>query len=328
MTLSTATNPLTAPLPPPSHSQTTVSAAQNALSRFATPGNAILTGGAGSLALATARALLEHGTTALTLLDLPSTLSSPVSTAAISTLRVDFPAVPIHTLPVNVTSASEVTRAFAEASALMDNRIDMLACFAGVVGCTPALDMGVDEWRRTIDVNLTGSFLCAQAAARHMVVQNEKRRPEIERAASPASRLAGAASDAVQGGSMMRHNGIPSYAILFTSSISAHATNYPQPQSAYNASKTALQSLTKSLAAEWCVHGIRVNSVSPGYLDTTLNAGDGLSGVRAAWAQKCPMGRMGAVEEVVGIVVGLMSPRAGRYVTGSDVIVDGGTLCF
>ena len=59
--------------------------------------------------------------------------------------------------------------------------------------------------------------------------------------------------------------------IVFLASISAHRTNYPQPQAAYNASKAALLSLKYSLAAEWAVHGIRVNSISPGYMDTLLN---------------------------------------------------------
>ena len=116
--------------------------------------------------------------------------------------------------------------------------------------------------------------------------------------------------------------------ILFTASISAHTTNWPQPQSAYNVSKAGVSHLTKNLAAEWAVHGIRVNCISPGYVDTVLNAGDKLKEVREIWASRCPMGRMGDIEEITGPVVLLCSKRAGRYMTGAELLVDGGALCF
>lgn len=115
--------------------------------------------------------------------------------------------------------------------------------------------------------------------------------------------------------------------ILFLASISAHRTNYPQPQAAYNASKAALLALKYSLAAEWAVHGIRVNSVSPGYMDTVLNEGDGLMEARRTWAQRNPMGRMGKPEELAGVVV-LLCSQAGGYVNGADFVVDGGQCCF
>ena len=115
---------------------------------------------------------------------------------------------------------------------------------------------------------------------------------------------------------------------MFTASISAHHVNYPQPQAAYNVSKIGVTHLTRNLAAEWAVHGIRVNCISPGYLDTVLNAGDNLKDVRNVWASRCPMGRMGDVDEITPSVVLLSSKRAGRYITGTDLIVDGGAMCF
>jgi sorbose reductase len=116
--------------------------------------------------------------------------------------------------------------------------------------------------------------------------------------------------------------------IVLTASISAHHTNFPQPQVAYNVSKAAVVHLTKNLAVEWAVHGIRVNCVSPGYMDTILNAGDNLKAIRNIWATNNPMGRMGDVEEVSGAFVMLNSRRAARYVTGADLIVDGGAMCL
>ena len=111
--------------------------------------------------------------------------------------------------------------------------------------------------------------------------------------------------------------------IVLAASVSAHRVNFPQPQAPYNASKAGVRALARSLAAEWAVHGVRVNSVSPGYMDTVLNAGDGLAGLRAAWADRCPLGRMGVPDELAGVVVMLVS-RAGNYVTGADLLVDGG----
>lgn len=285
MTLSTATNPLTAPLPPiPS-----TIPADRALARFAVPGNCILTGGAGTLALASARALLEHGASGICLFDLPSTLAS--SAKAITTLQTDFPDRRITTQECNVTDPASVETAFATTAAKL-GPISTLCCFAGIVGCVHSVDALAAQFRNVVDVNLTGSFLCAQAAAKHM-------------------------RETGKGGS-----------ILFTASISAHQTNFPQPQVAYNVSKAGVAHMTKNLAAEWAVHGVRVNCVSPGYLDTVLNAGENLRVVRDMWAGRSPMGRMGDVEEVVGAVVMLSSPRAGRYMTGSEIVVDGGALCL
>lgn len=115
--------------------------------------------------------------------------------------------------------------------------------------------------------------------------------------------------------------------IVFIASISAHRTNFPQPQAAYNASKAALLSLKTSLAAEWARYGIRVNTISPGYMDTVLNEGDGLEEARRTWTGRNPMGRMGKPEELTGPVVMLCS-GAGSYITGADLVVDGGQICF
>jgi sorbose reductase len=285
MTLSTASSPLTALL---QALPSSLSWEERAKARFACPGNAVITGGAGTLALASVRALLEHGSNQVTLLDLPATLKA--SKIAITALSADFPFAKVYQFPVDVTSEDAVSSAFASAHSAMGS-INMLLCFAGIVGCVPSIDVTASAFEKVINVNLTGSFLCAQAAARFMIGNG--------------------------GGS-----------ILFTASISAHATNYPQPQAAYNVSKAGVLHLTKNLAAEWAVHGIRVNVISPGYMDTVLNAGENLQMVRDVWASRNPMGRMGDIEEITGPVVLLMSPRGGRYITGANLTVDGGAMCF
>ena len=234
----------------------------------------------------TARALLEHGLAGLALFDLDPTHSQ----VEIDELRKDFPETPILAIKINVTNAEQLQNAV-EVVARELGCVTIMCCFAGVVGCTHAIEMSPEEWKRTLDINTTGAFFSAQAAARQMIKSGT-------------------------GGS-----------IVLTASISAHRTNYPQPQAAYNASKAALISLKSSLAAEWAVHGIRVNTISPGYMDTILNAGDGIEEARKTWAARNPMGRMGVPQELTGIVV-LLCSSAGSYMNGADFVIDGGQTCF
>lgn len=123
-----------------------------------------MTGGAGTLALINARALLEHGLSGLALFDLhPSH-----ATAEIFALRTDFPHATILTESVNVTDAAQVQMAVDRAAQELGS-IDILICFAGVVGCQHAVEMTPDEWKRTLDINTTGAFFCAQAVARYVL---------------------------------------------------------------------------------------------------------------------------------------------------------------
>jgi NAD(P)-dependent dehydrogenase (short-subunit alcohol dehydrogenase family) len=155
--------------------------------------------------------------------------------------------------------------------------VDHLLCFAGIVDCQHAIDLTATQWRKTLEVNTTGSFLCAQAAAKQMVQQG-------------------------RGGS-----------IILVASISGHRVNYPQPQISYNVSKSALLTMKNCLAAEWAIYGIRVNSISPGYMDTILNEGEGLAEARKIWADRNPLGRMGTPNELTGTVILLSSST---YING------------
>ena len=109
------------------------------------------------------------------------------------------------------------------------------------------------------------------------------------------------------------------------SAISGHRVNFPQPQVAYNVSKSALLSLKNSLAAEWARYGIRVNTISPGYMDTILNKGPGLEKARSIWTSRNPMGRMGVPQELTGPLV-LLCSGAGSYINAADIVVDGKSI--
>lgn len=120
-----------------------------------------MTGGAGTLALVNARALLEHGLTGLALFDLNPMHQVP----EIKALRVDFPDAKIFSYTVDVTDEENINIAM-RLVAREIGIINILCCFAGVVGCTHAVEMTAKEWKRTLDINTTGAFLSAQAVAR------------------------------------------------------------------------------------------------------------------------------------------------------------------
>lgn len=110
--------------------------------------------------------------------------------------------------------------------------------------------------------------------------------------------------------------------IILTASMAGHIVNTPQVHVAYGTSKAAVQHMTRCLAAEWAGYGIRVNSLSPGYMDTRLNASDDLTDVHPIWLERTPMGRMGSPNELIGPVI-LLASSAGSFMTGSDIKIDG-----
>ncbi|WP_395018525.1 SDR family oxidoreductase [Robinsoniella peoriensis] len=170
-------------------------------------------------------------------------------------------------------------------------RLDVAFCNAGICMNIPAEEMTYEQWKKVIDINLTGVFLTAQAAGKVMLKQG--------------------------GGS-----------IINTASMSAHIVNVPQPQCSYNASKAGVIQLTKSLAIEWAKRNVRVNSISPGYIGTelTLNS-PSLQPLIEQWNAMAPLGRMGRPEELQSICVYLAGDTS-SFTTGSDFVVDGAFTCF
>ena len=162
---------------------------------------------------------------------------------------------------------------------------------AGICINAPAEEMTYEQWCRVIDVNLNGIFLTDIAAGRYM----------------------------------LQHGG---GSIINTASMSAHIVNVPQPQCAYNASKAAVIQLTKSLAIEWAKRGVRVNSISPGYIGTELTlSSPTLAPLIKQWNAMAPLGRMGKPEELEAICV-YLAGDASTFTTGSDFVIDGAFTCF
>lgn len=222
--------------------------------------NAIVTGGAQGIGLNYASAVAAAGA-GVAIADL--NIEKAKETAAM--LAQEY-GVKTMAIEADVTVPEQVERMCAEMAREMGT-IDIAFCNAGISINVPAEEMTYEQWRRVIDINLTGVFLTATAAGRYMIRQG--------------------------GGS-----------IINTASMSGHIVNIPQPQVAYNASKAGVIMLTKSLAVEWAGKNVRVNSISPGYIMTDLTKGNELI---PKWVELSPYGRLGTPEELQGVALYLAS---------------------
>jgi len=204
--------------------------------------------------------------------------------AAVKILKEEF-GIPALFYKVDVRDHEAVDQAV-EAIVKELGRIDVLLCAAGVVDNIPAHEYPADLFKRTMDINLNGVFFTSQAVGKRMIAMKT-------------------------GGS-----------IIAIASMSGHIVNHPQPQCAYNASKAAVIHLCKSLAAEWAPFKIRVNTISPGYMNTVLNAKfDPVQ--KNIWYERTPQCRMGNVDELNGAALYLASD-ASTFATGTDILIDGG----
>ncbi|KAL1852111.1 hypothetical protein VTK73DRAFT_9280 [Phialemonium thermophilum] len=192
--------------------------------------------------------------------------------------------VQVRTYRVDVRRYDEVETAVARA--VRDfGRLDVMIANAGIPTKAGGLDDRIEDWTNVRATDFDGAYYCLRAAGRVFREQG-------------------------------RGVGI------VTASMSGHAANVPQEQSCYNACKAGCIHLARSLAVEWAKWGGRVNSVSPGYVDTAIS-GDCPFEMKEEWYSLTPLRRDADPRELKGIYLYLASD-ASSYTTGADFVVDGG----
>ena len=191
---------------------------------------------------------------------------------------------------LDVRSQSSIEDVFGQAARRFE-RLDVLVNNAAVTLRQPALDVTRDEWQALMECNLTGVFFMAQQMGRYLVAR--KRTGSIVNIAST--------------------HGIVSLA----------------QRSTYGISKAAVIHMTRVLAYEWAEHGIRVNAIAPGLVETPSRFAYFAAhpDQRAMMEQRVPMGRFCSEEEVAGSVAYLVG-KDGAYVTGQTLVLDGGLTTY
>jgi NAD(P)-dependent dehydrogenase (short-subunit alcohol dehydrogenase family) len=170
-------------------------------------------------------------------------------------------------------------------------RIDVAFNNAGIAHSVPGEECTDEQWLSVININLNAVFYCCREFGRAMLAQGRG-------------------------------------SIVNTASMSGIISNNPQPQCAYNAAKAGVIMLTKSLAGEWAKRGVRVNSISPGYINTPMTPKDQIrEDWYKTWMTFSPMERIGEPHEIAPAVVFLASD-ASSFFTGSNLVVDGGYTCW
>jgi NAD(P)-dependent dehydrogenase (short-subunit alcohol dehydrogenase family) len=236
---------------------------------------ALITGAARGIGLATAKRFLADDWR-VALLDIDNeTLDRTYATLAKSHKVI--------AICCDVADAVGVTGALARVAQEF-GRLDALVNNAGIAIFKPILEIGYEDWSRVLAVNLTGPFLCVQAAA-------------------PLMRESG-------GGAIVN---ITSISGLRASTL----------RTAYGTSKAGLAHLTQQQAVELASLGIRVNAVAPGPVDTAMAKAVHTPEIRAAYHDAIPLNRYGLEQELAEMIFFLCSDRA-SYITGQTIAVDGG----
>lgn len=199
-------------------------------------------------------------------------------------LQKVYPNKKIVTRAVDVTSPEEVFAAAEFASQTLGS-IDIVLSFAGVGGKTVKDE--IESMSKIVDINLKGTYLVTRAFGNKMVKQGK-------------------------GG-----------AIVMAASLAGHEVCVPASPNAYGASKAAVLSMRMNFASEFGRYGIRVNSVSPSYMESPMISELKGTEFNKKWNQKSPFGRFGARGEICGPVLLLVSD-AGSFINGSDIGIDGG----
>jgi NAD(P)-dependent dehydrogenase (short-subunit alcohol dehydrogenase family) len=189
-------------------------------------------------------------------------------------------------IATDVTSRASLESLLAQCVAEFGG-VEILVNSAGRTKRTPTIDVSEEEWNEIFETNLTGMLRACQVFGKHMIDRQYGR-------------------------------------VINIASLSSFVALYEV--AAYAASKSAVRSLTQSLAIEWAKHGVCVNAIAPGVFRTELNMNLLDNSARGReFLARTPMGRFGKVEELAGAAV-FLSSDAARFVTGITLAVDGGFL--
>jgi NAD(P)-dependent dehydrogenase (short-subunit alcohol dehydrogenase family) len=193
-----------------------------------------------------------------------------------------------HCVALDVTDGTSVREAFEHAESLAGGAVDILINNAGISGRSFFLNVEEDEWDSVVDTNLKGAYLVAREAAKRLVAAQK-----------------------------------PGSIINIASILGLRVTGAVSP---YCASKGGLIQLTKAMALELARHGIRVNAIAPGYIETDMNADFWSTEQGKKMLARIPQRRLGRAQELDGPLL-LLASEAGTYMTGATIEVDGGHLC-
>jgi NAD(P)-dependent dehydrogenase (short-subunit alcohol dehydrogenase family) len=187
-------------------------------------------------------------------------------------------------IQVDVTKAEHVARMVAAVIKTW-GQLDVAVNSAGIARRSPAEDLPEDDWDAVVGIDLKGIYLCTKAQGRVMLAQG-------------------------------------SGSIINVASMSGQIVNRPQLHSHYNAAKAGVIQYSRSCAAEWAERGVRVNTLSPGHTRTPMTA-EAVPEMGEQWLANTPMRRLGTPDDLQGATLFLAS-AASAYVTGHDLVVDGG----
>ncbi|MBI3962010.1 MAG: SDR family oxidoreductase [Deinococcus sp.] len=243
---------------------------------------AVITGSSSGIGEAIARRFAQEGARVV----VNSYLPEPTEQVAKDLDRQGYEAMAVI---ADVTRKADAERLVA-ASLERWGALDILVNNAGVASIISTEECSEEEWRRVLDINLTGVFLCSQAAAQIMLPRGQ--------------------GSIVNTASVFGPLGVPRRA-------------------AYCASKAGVIGLTKALAVEWAGRGVRVNAINPGYVRTTIDTGtvDIRDYSDADVQRRTPLGRYGRVDELAAAALFLASGES-SYLTGAVLNVDGGWSAY
>ena len=167
-------------------------------------------------------------------------------------------------------------------------RLDIAINNAGTSEVIDALSVSKKSWDEIIDLDLKGTFFCAQAEAKAMIPNKYGK-------------------------------------IVNISSVLGYIVNHTEYQVPYCIAKSGVVHLTRCLAAEWAPFGIRVNCVTPGYIQTPAIELPVFKDIKHIWVEQTPLGKLGKVEDLQGAIV-YLSSEVSDFMTGNDLVIDGGFL--